>query len=122
MRSFLAVLALAIFALPASGAHLHVCVDGADGEPPASVHVGDACLHHPGNAGDVHDDMDASLESGAVVKKTRSFLELPACLLPTPVLFMQPVATAVDFPRGHLAPIVSVVAYRILPPLRAPPV
>ncbi len=121
MRSFLAVLALAIFALPASGAHLHVCLDGADSGPSARVHVGDAGLHHLGEADGTHDDMDASLESGAFVKKIRGFLELPAWLPATPVLFIQPVATAVEFTREPGVRFVFAAPYRILPPLRAPP-
>ncbi len=61
LRSFLGILSLAIVALPASGAHLHVCLDGTDSEPSASVHVGDAGLHHRGEAGGAHDDVNASL-------------------------------------------------------------
>lgn len=122
MRSCIVLIALAIFALPVSGAHLHLCLDGTGSEPPASVHVSDRGSHHSEEADRAHQDVDVSLESEALAKKARSpsgdAVFLPSAL----VLFVLPAAGAVDLPRYPSPPIGPIPAFRVLPPLRAPPV
>ena len=122
MRSRIALIALAIFALPASGAHLHLCLDGAGGEPPASVHVSDDGGHHAEGADRTHRDVDVSLESEALAKKVGGSPGVPPVLPTTVVLFVLPVAASADFPRDPPSLIVPIPAFRVLPPLRAPPV
>jgi hypothetical protein len=122
MRSWIALLALASFAVPAIGAHLHLCLDGAGTEPPTSVHVADISAHHSENAASDHHDVDVSLDREALAKKSGSPQDAGKFLPAAPVLFVRPVALTVDLPRGPPASIVRAVPYRILPPLRAPPV
>ncbi len=63
-----------------SGAHMHFCLDGS--EPPASLHLDDAGVHHLGEHGDAddtaasHSDVDVSLIADAVSKKAASSLDL----------------------------------------------
>jgi len=122
MRSWIALLALASFAVPAIGAHLHLCLDGAGTEPPASVHVADICAHHPENAASDLHDVDVSLDRETLAKKFGGQQDAEKFLPAVPVLFVRPAASIVDLPRGPQATIVRAVPYRILPPLRAPPV
>ena len=122
MRSCIVLIALAIFAIPASGAHLHLCLDGAGGEPPASVHVGDGGSHHADDADSAHRDVDVSLESEALAKKVGGSLGVPAALPATVALFVVRVAVPADFPGDPPSLIVPIPAFRVLPPLRAPPV
>src|SRR5678815_4602595 len=118
MRSCLVLIALAIFAIPASGAHLHLCLDGMGGEPPASVHVSDGGNHHAEEAERAHLDVDVSLESEALAKKVGGSFGIPPVLPATVVLFVLPIATSADFPRDPPALIVPIPAFRVLPPLR----
>jgi hypothetical protein len=120
VRRSISLLALAFFALPASGAHLHLCLDGA--EPPASVHVGDLAIHHVEDSDQFHKDVDADLKSEALAKKARDSFDLPTFASVAPVLFALSVAVPDEFPRTPPTLIVPFPAYRILPPLRAPPV
>lgn len=122
VRSWIALLALASFAVPAIGAHLHLCLDGAGSEPPASVHVSDVGSHHPESADSDHNDVDLSLDREAMVKKGGASPDAQKFLPTAPVSSARPVTVAGDLPRGPPAPIVHTVQYRILPPLRAPPV
>lgn len=122
IRSCIALLALAIFAVPASGAHLHLCLDRAGSEPPASLHVSDDGTHHSEDANRAHRDVDRSLESEAVAKRVKSSPDVSASLPATQVLYVRRVAVLVEFSRDPRSLIVPVPAYRILPPLRAPPV
>jgi len=121
-RSWIALLALASFAVPAIGAHLHLCLDGAGTEPPASVHVADVGGHHPESADSDHHDVDVSLDREAMVKKVGVSPDAHKILPTAPVPSVQPVTTAGGIPRGPPAPIVHTIQHRILPPLRAPPV
>lgn len=122
VRSWIALLALASFAVPAIGAHLHLCLDRAGNEPPASVHVADVGGHHPESADSDHHDVDVSLDREAMVKKAGASPDAHKFLPTAPVPPARPVTTASDLPRGPPAPIVHTVQRRILPPLRAPPV
>jgi hypothetical protein len=122
MRSWIALLALASFAVPAIGAHLHLCLDGAGTEPPTSFHVADIGAHHPENAASDHHDVDVSLDREALAKKSGASPDAEKFLPAAPLMFVRPVATTVDLPRRLPATIVRAVPYRILPPLRAPPV
>ena len=111
-----------MFAIPASGAHLHLCLDGTGGEPPASVHVSDGGRHHAEDADRAHRDVDVSLESEALAKKVGGSLGVPPALLATVVLFVLPIAASADFPRDPPSLVIPIPAFRVLPPLRAPPV
>lgn len=122
LRFWIALMALASFAVPAIGAHLHLCLDGAGTEPPASVHIADVGGLHPESADSGHDDVDLSLGPEALVKKFGAAPDGQNVLPSSPVLFVRPVATVRDLQRGTSTPIVRTVQHRILPPLRAPPV
>jgi hypothetical protein len=122
MRSWIALLALTSFAVPAIGAQLHLCLDGAGTEPPTSVHVADISAHHPANTASDHHDVDVSLDREVLAKKSSSPQDAENVLPAAPVLFVRPVASTVDLPRGPPATFVRAAPYRILPPLRAPPV
>ena len=122
VRSWIALLALVSFAVPAIGAHLHLCLDEMGSEPPASLHVSDVGAHHPEDSDLGHRDVDVSLDREALAKKIAASLDVPKVLPAALVLFVEPAAIVVDYPRGPPSPIVSASRYRILPPLRAPPV
>jgi hypothetical protein len=121
MRSCVAVITLAFFALPASGAHLHLCLDGMGGEPTASVHTSAADILHAEAADPGHDDVEASFKTEALAKKVRSSLELGTPVPAVLALFVLPAAVFIDIPRESITPIAAANPYRVLPPTRAPP-
>jgi hypothetical protein len=124
-RSFLqiwiALISLAVMAMPVSGAHLHLCFDG--GEPPATFHpVEDGSAHEDPTAGGAHNDKDVSLQGVALAKKQDGALDVPAALMVAALVIRMPVTVAIPaFDTDVTTPIPLRVA-RLLPPLRAPPV
>lgn len=113
---------LASFAVPAIGAHLHLCLDGAGTEPLASVHIADVSGLHPESADSGHDDVDLSLGPEALFKKFGAEPDGQNVLPSVRVLLVRPVTTVGDPQRRTSTRIVRAVQHRILPPLRAPPV
>lgn len=120
-RAWLALIAIAIVAAPANGAHLHLCLDG--NEPPATVHLADDGSHHDdGQMQATHHDFDVSLRAEALGKKRTGTLDLPTVVVAAFVLFASRSTPAVTVPvnadsLSEPAPVLTV-----LPPLRAPPV
>ena len=119
-RSWIALLALASFAVPAIGAHLHLCLDGA--EAPTSVHVAEVGGHHSQSDSSGHHDVDVGLDREALAKKVGSAPDALKVLPTAPLLFVRPLAIAIDLSRATPSPIVRSVHYRIAPPPRGPPV
>jgi hypothetical protein len=125
LRVWLAIVSLAIVAMPVNGAHLHLCFDG--GEPPATVHsMQDGGVHHEdggdGAADSVHHDLDVSIPSSALVKKFKGSGDLPALIAAAFVLFRVPAVDAAVPAPDRAAMRVPRPLVRILPPSRAPPV
>ncbi len=119
-RSWIALLALASFAVPAIGAHLHLCFDGS--EVPTSVHVAEVGGHHSQTEDAEHHDVDVGLDREALAKKAGLGPD-PLKILPTtPVLYVRPLAVIVGIVHTTPAPVVHSVHHRISPPLRGPPV
>ena len=121
LRIWIALISLAVMAMPVSGAHLHLCFDG--GEPPATFHaLEDGSAHEDPGATGAHNDKDVSLQGVALAKKHDGALDLPAALTVTAFVMRIPVTVPVlAFDTDVATPIPLRVA-RVLPPLRAPPV
>src|SRR5689334_20824104 len=94
LRVWIALISLAVMAMPVSGAHLHLCFDG--GEPPATYHaVEDGSAHdHPAAAG-THNDKDVSLQGVAHAKKQDGAIDLPTALAVAVLVIRMPVAAPV---------------------------
>jgi hypothetical protein len=121
LRALLTLVALAVVAMPASGVHLHLCFDGA--EAPATMHFAeDGNTHTEPGIHATHSDTDVELGAPAVAKKVDNSLDLPSLMVVAGLLFRVPAATPAVLPETDDAAIVVHSAYRILPPLRAPPV
>lgn len=114
------LICLAIFAMPANGAHLHLCLDG--NEPPSSLHLTvDADHHNEPGAQATHNDLDVSLRAEATVKKNRSLLGLPPLIAASFILFSMPAAGSIAAPVPREAINEPAPVRFVLPPLRAPP-
>jgi hypothetical protein len=123
-RSFLeiwiALISLAVMAMPVSGAHLHLCFDGS--EPPATFHaIEDGSHDHPGAEG-AHNDKDVSLQGVALAKKQDGALDLPAVLAVATFVTRVPVTVPVPAFDTDVATPVPLRVAHLLPPLRGPPV
>lgn len=119
-RSWIALLALASFAVPAIGAHLHLCLDGS--EASTSVHIAEVGGFHSQSEDSAHHDVDVGLDREALAKKVGSSPDALKVLPTAPLLFVRPLAIAIDLSRTTPSPIVRSVHYRIAPPPRGPPV
>jgi hypothetical protein len=121
LRIWIALVSLAVMAMPVSGAHLHLCFDGS--EPPATFHpVEDGSGHDDEPTEGAHNDKDVSLQGVALAKKHDGALDLPTALTVAVLVLRMPVtAPAPVFETDVATPIPLRVA-RVLPPLRAPPV
>ena len=120
LRAWIALLTLAIAAMPVSGAHLHLCFDG--GEARATVHASDDGPHHAESGADrVHHDADLSLAGPALAKKFDGALELPGLIAAAVVIFRLALPASVLVPRERAAPVAISSVFRLLPPLRGPP-
>ena len=121
LKIWIALISLAVMAMPVSGAHLHLCFDG--GEPPATYHaVEDGSAHdHPAATG-AHNDKDVSLQGVALAKKQDGAVDLPTALAVAALIFRIPVSAPVPAIDTDVATPVPLRVARILPPLRAPPV
>jgi len=121
LRGILTLLALAVIAMPASGVHLHLCFDGA--EAPASMHFGeDGNGHTDAGTHAAHSDTDLALGAPAVAKKADNSFDLPSLMAMAGLLFRVPAPAPAVLPETDEATIIVASAYRVLPPLRAPPV
>jgi hypothetical protein len=120
VRVWMAIIAIAVIAMPVNGAHLHLCFDG--GEPPATVHsVEDGAHHEESGADVVHHDVDVSIASSALAKKFDQSLDLPGLIATTLVVLRVPVSGAVVPLPDRSAVLVPDPELRLLPPLRGPP-
>jgi hypothetical protein len=121
LRALLTLVAIAVIAMPASGVHLHLCFDGA--EAPATVHFGEDGKGHtePATQG-THSDTDVELGAPAVAKKADRTFDLPSLMVVAHVLLRVPVPAQAVLPETDDATVIVSSSYRILPPLRAPPV
>jgi len=120
LRVWMAIIAIAVLAMPVNGAHLHLCFDG--GEPPATVHSLEDGAHHEESGADiVHRDVDVSIASSALAKKFDHSLDLPGLLATALVVLRVPVAGAVVPVPDRSAVLVPDPEPRLLPPLRGPP-
>ncbi|MET0532853.1 MAG: hypothetical protein ABW171_01400 [Steroidobacter sp.] len=112
---------LAVLAVRLSDTHLHLCFDGQ--EPPASVHLADASVHHDEDHGDesAHADQDIDPFIGTVVKSDDDTQPLLAfivgALLTIDLIPPDPAVPA--FNREPLT--VSDPPFYLRPPLRGPP-
>ena len=121
LRVLLTLLAFAIAAMPVSGAHLHLCFDG--GEQPATLHLAeDGGQHSDPGAHGKHNDADLELGAPAIAKKASAGADLPVLATLAVVLFHVPASSPPVLPQSDDTAVVVFSAYRILPPLRAPPV
>jgi len=121
-RILLTLFCILAVTLRVSGAHLHYCLDGS--EPPMTVHFGDDLgLHHVGAAQSSakHTDIDVSLTTEALVKKSTFDGDLTALLaifVCLSFLLLQlrqsPVAFHPPLPVRARSP-------HLRPPLRGPP-
>jgi hypothetical protein len=121
LRLLIALISLAVMAMPVSGAHLHLCFDG--GEPRTSFHpVEDGSAHEDPHATGTHNDKDVSLQDVALAKKQDRALDLPTALTIAALVIRVPVTVPVPaFDTDVTTPVPLRIA-RVLPPLRAPPV
>ncbi|MEJ1961243.1 MAG: hypothetical protein WDO56_06755 [Gammaproteobacteria bacterium] len=121
LRAWFTLIALAIVAVPVSGAHLHLCFDGA--EAPATFHpVEDGGTHGDPAVDRGHHDTDVSLQGTVLAKKLDAGLDLPTGFLSTRPAVRLPIAPPVIVPRDDVHVPVPIRTARLLPPLRAPPV
>jgi hypothetical protein len=121
LRVLLTLIALAVVAMPASGVHLHLCFDGA--EAPSAMHFAeDGNSHNEPGTHATHSDTDLELGAPAVAKKVDNSLDLPTLMVMAGLLFRLPAPAPAVLPETDDATIVVASTYRLLPPLRAPPV
>ena len=121
VRALLTLVAIAVIAMPASGVHLHLCFDG--NEAPATVHLAeDGDGHNELDTRGTHSDTDVELGAPAVAKKVDRTFDLPSLMVVAHVLLRLPVAMPVVLPETDDPAVRVTSTYRILPPLRAPPV
>jgi len=113
---------LAILAVRLSDTHLHLCFDGQ--EPPASVHLADASVHHDEDhhGGDeTHADKDINPFVGTVVKIDDDTQPLLAVIVGSLLAFeLIPLDPAVPAFAGERLPATDPPFY-LRPPLRGPP-
>ena len=121
LRFWIALISLAILAMPVSGAHLHLCFDG--GEPPATFHpVEDGSAHDDPAVSGTHNDKDVSLQGVALAKKHDGALDVPTAVAVAAFVLRVPVAAPAPVIDTDVATPVPLRVARVLPPLRAPPV
>jgi len=120
-RALFALLALAIIAMPLSGAHLHLCFDGS--EPPTTFHaVEDSGADHAPAINGTHNDRDVSLQGQALAKKQDRSVDLPSLLTATFLFVRLPISAPSPVSDEDVASPVSLRVAHLLPPLRGPPV
>jgi hypothetical protein len=120
LRIWIALISLAVMAMPVSGAHLHLCFDGS--EPPATFHPLEDGSAHEDPATGLHNDEDVSLQGFALAKKHDGALDLPVALTVAALIIRMPVTAPVPVVETDVATPIPLRVTRILPPLRAPPV
>jgi len=120
-RLLIVTLCVAVAVLRVAGFHLHLCLDGS--EPPVSMHLEDAGVHHLDESGAVetHTDRDLAIASDVVVKKPVDTLDLSVLgVLCALLLFL--LAHPREFHAFSLLPApVRSARTRLRPPLRGPP-
>ncbi|MFZ5654785.1 MAG: hypothetical protein ACOY42_10395 [Pseudomonadota bacterium] len=109
----LALLFAALLVGPVSGAHLHLCLDGA--QPPAGLHLFEVGQHHGEFTPDQgHSDVEVMV-LGELIAKGKGEGQLPLFLLAAAVLLILP-----SIPRGSPMPRVARFIPSPLPFLRPP--
>jgi hypothetical protein len=111
-------LVLAVLTVKASGAHVHLCLDGQ--EPPASVHFADAHAdkHHQDES---NADKDVNPLFGTLVKKGGPDFDLAIAVALTVLSWDLPFTRVGPFPAEQQSiPSADSIYWR--PPLRGPPV
>jgi hypothetical protein len=114
----LTLLCILLVATRMSGVHMHFCLDGS--EPPTTLHMEDAGIHHDDHDDQNHSDIDVSLSSDTLVKSLGSHYDAPLLLT---LIFVFGAAVLTKLCRIHLdslPPLHSQFAF-IRPPLRGPP-
>jgi hypothetical protein len=120
LRVWIALVSLAVVAMPVSGAHLHLCFDGS--EPPATFHpVEDGSVHDGCPTGVSHNDKDVSLQGVALAKKHDGALDLPTAITAAVLVIRMPVTAPAPVFESDVATPIPLRVARLLPPLRAPP-
>ncbi len=121
LRLWIAIISVAVLAMPVSGAHLHLCLDG--NEPAATMHSTDDGVHHEeGGASPVHRDVDVSVTSSALAKKLDGSFDLSGLVAVAFIVLRIPVERAVTaFPESTTPILIRSIA-ELRPPLRGPPV
>ena len=116
-----ALLAIAVFAMPVSSAHLHLCFHGKDA--PASFHATEDGADHGRTGADrIHHDVDVSLDGQGLAKKLDGVLDLSASIAAAFILFRAPAVATPVIPHERDSRLIPDPAFCTLPPLRAPPV
>lgn len=122
------MLCVAIVAVPVGGAHWHLCLDGSQspatenftvdrGEALAAAHSTESSLHVSTH------DMDVELAGVTHAQKLLSTAPLTMMTAFAVVLLIaQRVLAPAISPPAYDPPLVSGSAFRLRPPLRAPPV
>jgi len=120
-RLLIITLCVAVAVLRVAGLHLHLCLDGS--EPPVSMHLEDAGVHHLEESGDIdtHTDRDLGIANDVVVKKPVDTLDLSllGALCALLLFFLARPREFIAFPLLP-APVRS-ARLRLRPPLRGPP-
>ena len=120
LRVWIVAVMVAIFAMPVSGAHLHLCFDGT--EPAASMHEMQDGAHHAGDSKAQHRDRDVSVSGSAVAKKSDGFTDLPVLITAAFVLQRLPATSTQVAVPPRAATLFATRILHLLPPLRGPPV
>lgn len=112
---------LAVVAVRLTDTHLHLCFDGQ--EPPASVHLADASVHHDDDHDDgvAHADQDIDPFIGTLVKSDDDPQPLFALIVGTllTIELLPPDRTVPALDRE--IPIATDPPFYLRPPLRGPP-
>lgn len=112
---------LAVLTVRMTDTHLHLCFDGQ--EPPSTVHVADASVHHDQEPddGSAHADKDVDPFIGTVAKSDDDtqplFAFIVGTLLTIDLLPPDPAVPAVD----RDVPLATDPPFYLRPPLRGPP-
>lgn len=121
------VLCIAVLAVPAGGAHWHLCLDGS--QPPVAEDFtvdSDSALGSSHSTESVHvalHDVNVDLTGFALAKRLVGTASLPMLTTFAVVLLIAAMILAPEgSPRDYVPPVASLSAFRFRPPLRAPPV
>ena len=119
-RSLLWLACVALLVARIGGAHLHVCLDGA--EAPVSFHTNmlEPYSDHDRSA-QFSSDWDLNLLGDVVAKKVDNGIDTLMPLLGIALLLTLPLTNSILIPHPRQRPISLSSVRRFRPPLRAPP-